>query len=380
MAMTRQGPDPIDVAVGARVRIRRRWLGFSQTQLATALGITFQQVQKYERGANRVSASMLVKIAAKLETTGRRPWWVKTARLRSRRSSTLSWRRQGRRICWRPSPRSRMANRAAPCSPSPKASCRPARLAPPPKPLSHADLAVEKRRLRFQLSADCSNSSAAFSEGLHVGRAIRAAGLQRERHFARPRYREAGVTGRIAVTVPRWACRAGLRKAPSRAAQVLAHGAGQQDRIRLAGGTHARDIFAAQPQQGHPRLGGVDHPAAEEIGGRARHREQRRRDRGRRPRTLATATVCLRAFSSAASASARAARGRRHGLSPGWCAGSDVRLLFGSGSERTSNPKSVHRRTSESGHWRSARRAYSQGSDMASRSFFALGAILLLGN
>src|SRR5580692_10124503 len=69
MAMTRQGPDPIDVAVGARVRIRRRWLGLSQTQLANALGITFQQVQKYERGANRVSASMLVKIAAKLETT-----------------------------------------------------------------------------------------------------------------------------------------------------------------------------------------------------------------------------------------------------------------------------------------------------------------------
>jgi len=69
MAMTRQGPDPIDVAVGARVRIRRRWLGFSQTQLANALGITFQQVQKYERGSNRVSASMLVKIAVKLETT-----------------------------------------------------------------------------------------------------------------------------------------------------------------------------------------------------------------------------------------------------------------------------------------------------------------------
>jgi len=69
MAMTRQGPDPIDVAVGARIRIRRRWLGFSQTQLANSLGITFQQVQKYERGANRVSASMLVKIAAKLETS-----------------------------------------------------------------------------------------------------------------------------------------------------------------------------------------------------------------------------------------------------------------------------------------------------------------------
>jgi transcriptional regulator with XRE-family HTH domain len=68
-AVNREGPDPIDVAVGARIRIRRRWLGLSQTQLANALGITFQQVQKYERGANRVSASMLVKIAAKLETT-----------------------------------------------------------------------------------------------------------------------------------------------------------------------------------------------------------------------------------------------------------------------------------------------------------------------
>jgi transcriptional regulator with XRE-family HTH domain len=65
----RVGPDPIDVAVGARVRIRRRWLAMSQTQLAEALGLTFQQIQKYERGANRVSASMLVRIAAKLETS-----------------------------------------------------------------------------------------------------------------------------------------------------------------------------------------------------------------------------------------------------------------------------------------------------------------------
>lgn len=64
-----EGPDPIDVAVGARVRIRRRWINISQTQLAEALGITFQQVQKYERGTNRVSASMLVKIAARLETS-----------------------------------------------------------------------------------------------------------------------------------------------------------------------------------------------------------------------------------------------------------------------------------------------------------------------
>ena len=68
-AANREGPDPIDIEVGARIRTRRRATGYSQTQLAEALGITFQQVQKYERGANRVSASMLVKIAAKLETT-----------------------------------------------------------------------------------------------------------------------------------------------------------------------------------------------------------------------------------------------------------------------------------------------------------------------
>jgi transcriptional regulator with XRE-family HTH domain len=68
-ATNNEGPDPIDIAVGARIRTRRRTAGFSQTQLAESLGITFQQVQKYERGANRVSASMLVRIAAKLETS-----------------------------------------------------------------------------------------------------------------------------------------------------------------------------------------------------------------------------------------------------------------------------------------------------------------------
>lgn len=65
----RNGPDPIDITVGARVRIRRRWMGLSQSQLAKALGITFQQVQKYEKGTNRVSASMLVRTAEKLETS-----------------------------------------------------------------------------------------------------------------------------------------------------------------------------------------------------------------------------------------------------------------------------------------------------------------------
>jgi transcriptional regulator with XRE-family HTH domain len=62
-------PDPIDVEVGIRIRTRRKLLGISQTQLAQSLGLTFQQVQKYERGANRVSASTLVRIARTLETT-----------------------------------------------------------------------------------------------------------------------------------------------------------------------------------------------------------------------------------------------------------------------------------------------------------------------
>lgn len=57
------GPEPVDIAVGARIRERRRKVGFSQGDLAVALGITFQQVQKYERGDNRVSASRLVAIA-----------------------------------------------------------------------------------------------------------------------------------------------------------------------------------------------------------------------------------------------------------------------------------------------------------------------------
>ena len=65
----RDGPEEVDVAVGARIRIRRRWLGLSQTQLGKALGITFQQVQKYEKGKNRVAASMLVRTAQALDTS-----------------------------------------------------------------------------------------------------------------------------------------------------------------------------------------------------------------------------------------------------------------------------------------------------------------------
>jgi transcriptional regulator with XRE-family HTH domain len=57
---------PLDIALGARIRLRRRELHLSQVQLSCQLGVTFQQVQKYERGANRVSFSRLAGIAQAL--------------------------------------------------------------------------------------------------------------------------------------------------------------------------------------------------------------------------------------------------------------------------------------------------------------------------
>jgi len=58
---------PLDIALGARIRIRRKSLGLSQYDLASQIGLTFQQIQKYERGANRVSFSRLVDIARTLK-------------------------------------------------------------------------------------------------------------------------------------------------------------------------------------------------------------------------------------------------------------------------------------------------------------------------
>lgn len=60
-------PDPIDVSIGARLRLRRLSMGFSQETLARALGITFQQIQKYERGTNRIFASRLFHLARVLK-------------------------------------------------------------------------------------------------------------------------------------------------------------------------------------------------------------------------------------------------------------------------------------------------------------------------
>ena len=57
--MAKKVPNPIDKHVGSRVRMRRMMLSMSQTKLGDALGLTFQQVQKYEKGANRLSASKL---------------------------------------------------------------------------------------------------------------------------------------------------------------------------------------------------------------------------------------------------------------------------------------------------------------------------------
>ncbi|MGN6466297.1 MAG: helix-turn-helix domain-containing protein [Rhizobiaceae bacterium] len=68
MIDNKKRPNPIDIHVGSRVRLRRNMLGMSQEKLGEKLGITFQQVQKYEKGTNRVGASRLQAIASILDT------------------------------------------------------------------------------------------------------------------------------------------------------------------------------------------------------------------------------------------------------------------------------------------------------------------------
>jgi transcriptional regulator with XRE-family HTH domain len=65
--LQQKSPNPIDRHIGSRVRARRTMLGMSQEKLAEALGLTFQQVQKYEKGINRVGASRLLQIAGILD-------------------------------------------------------------------------------------------------------------------------------------------------------------------------------------------------------------------------------------------------------------------------------------------------------------------------
>ncbi len=65
--MTRKSPDPVDIHVGARVRMRRLATGVSQEKLGERLGLTFQQIQKYEKGTNRIGASRLQQISEILQ-------------------------------------------------------------------------------------------------------------------------------------------------------------------------------------------------------------------------------------------------------------------------------------------------------------------------
>lgn len=68
MVETKKKPNPIDIHVGTRVRLRRTMLGLSQEKLGDSLGITFQQIQKYEKGSNRIGASRLQKLSEILKT------------------------------------------------------------------------------------------------------------------------------------------------------------------------------------------------------------------------------------------------------------------------------------------------------------------------
>jgi len=61
------GPNPVDIHVGSRLRLRRTLLGMSQEKLAEALGLTFQQVQKYEKGTNRIGSSRLFDLSRVLD-------------------------------------------------------------------------------------------------------------------------------------------------------------------------------------------------------------------------------------------------------------------------------------------------------------------------
>ncbi|NEJ69219.1 helix-turn-helix domain-containing protein [Rhizobium phaseoli] len=63
MIENKKKPNPIDIHVGSRIRLRRTMLGMSQEKLGESLGITFQQIQKYEKGTNRVGASRLQNIS-----------------------------------------------------------------------------------------------------------------------------------------------------------------------------------------------------------------------------------------------------------------------------------------------------------------------------
>jgi transcriptional regulator with XRE-family HTH domain len=79
-------PDPVDIHVGSRVRLRRTLLGLSQDKLARAIGVSFQQLQKYERGTNRISASRLYALSKVLGVGI--SWFFEDAPSNTKRRST----------------------------------------------------------------------------------------------------------------------------------------------------------------------------------------------------------------------------------------------------------------------------------------------------
>lgn len=64
---TKKSPNPVDVHVGSRVRLRRMLVGLSQEKLGDSMGLTFQQIQKYEKGVNRIGASRLFRLSQVLD-------------------------------------------------------------------------------------------------------------------------------------------------------------------------------------------------------------------------------------------------------------------------------------------------------------------------
>ncbi|WP_395711143.1 helix-turn-helix domain-containing protein [Reyranella sp.] len=86
---------PVDVHVGTRVRQRRALLGMSQTSLGNAVGLTFQQIQKYERGSNRIGASRLYEFARVLDVPVSYFFDEMPSTVRSGRSTTARGRKRG---------------------------------------------------------------------------------------------------------------------------------------------------------------------------------------------------------------------------------------------------------------------------------------------